>query len=291
VAGSQESGVVESGVSDITISPDGTRAAYTIEEQGSADVWTLDLARSVRTRFTFGPQQNDMPKWAPSGKEIAFASFQKGHRYIHVQPVDGRSAPKMVTRSPSSDYPQAWSPDAMTLLFARRMPQTGIDLWTLRRQADGSFTEPSVWLQSTFDEYNATFSPNGRFVLYTSTESGHAEVYVRSYPDGGDKRRISSSGGDFAHWSRDGREIFYVHGSALFASQIAPDAAPIGAARELFRTPVLEATFTRYPYDVSPDGKRFLIGEAVDAAAAKPPAIHVVMNWPALLRQNARETK
>ena len=246
-------------------------------------MWILDLVRSVRSRSTFGADFDALPRWAPSGNEFAFASLRNDLVGLYVQPADSSVEPKNVTTSQRAENPQAWSADGRILLFLRGAPQTGMDLWTVRRKADGSFEEPSVWLQSAFDEYNASFSPDGRTALYTSNESGHPEVYVQAFPGGGGKRQISSGGGDYGRWSRDGKEIFYVRGNSLVA---APGGA--GEGHELFRLPMLEAINIRYPYDVSPDGKRFLVAYPADAESAKPPAIHVVQNWPALLRGNGK---
>jgi Tol biopolymer transport system component len=280
-------GSPQNGIADIEISPDGTKAAYTAEEQGNPDVWNLDLVRSVRSRVTFAPDFDAIPRWTPSGKEIAFSSVGQlvTRAETYVQPADASGVAKLVFPGLQPHYPQAWSSDGRTLIYVGFVAERGYDLWTTQRKADGSFEKPSVWLQSSFDEYNASLSPDGRFLLYTSNEQGHAEVYLQAYPGGGDKRQVSSGGGSFGRWGRNGREIFYVQGGALFAVPIGAGAASIGAPQELFRLSVLEAPMLRYPYDVSPDGQRFLVAYPEDPEAAKPAAIHVVQNWPALLRK------
>jgi Tol biopolymer transport system component/predicted Ser/Thr protein kinase len=273
-------GAPQTGLSDISLSADGTRVAYTAEEQGNPDVWIFDLNRSVRRKATTSPTFDALPRWAPSGKEFAFSSFRSGTTNgVFIQPADGTAEPKRMAPNTLADFPQSWTPDGKALMFLRTVPQTGYDLWIARRKADGSFEEAATWLQTPFNEYNANFSPDGRYVLYTSNESGHAEVYIRAFPGRGDSQQISSGGGEFGRWSRDGKEIFYVQGSALMAVPVAQ-----GEPQELFRMLGLEAASNRYPYDVSPDGKRFLIGYPADAESAKPAAIHVVQNWPALLR-------
>jgi hypothetical protein len=174
------------------------------------------------------------------------------------------------------------------LLFYRIDPKTGYDLWFARRKPDGAFEEPVPFLQNSFSEYEGQFSPDGRYVLYISDESGHTEIYVRSFPDGAGKRQISAQGGDYARWSRTGKEVFYVNGGSLFALPVSPQGSfSDGAAVELFRSPGLQTSFVAYPYDVAPAGKRFLIAEPDDSGKTAPAAIHVVENWTALLRKKA----
>ncbi len=100
-----------------------------------------------------------------------------------------------------------------------------------------------------------------------------------------EKRQISSGGGEYGRWSRNGKEIFFVQGTTLHAVPVGPDGVPVGAPKPLFALPVLGGVNTRYTYDVAADGSRILLGEPVDAEAARPTAIHVVENWPALLRK------
>ncbi len=263
----------------IRLSPDATRVAFAAREQGNIDVWIQDLVRSSKSRFTFSPELDAYPTWSPSGKEIAFGSQQPGRSDIYLQSADGSGEPKAILLGPTIDHPTGWSPDGRTLLVSRSDPKTGNDLWFMRRKLDGSFEEPVAFLHSTFNEQFGQFSPDGRFVVYVSDEAGRNGVYVRSFPDGEGKRQMSADGGNFPRWSRDGKEIFYVKGEALWAVPLN------GAAVELFRSPGFLAGQLFHNYDVTPDGKRFLITEPVDDGKAGPRAIHVVQNWPALLRQ------
>jgi Tol biopolymer transport system component len=141
------------------------------------------------------------------------------------------------------------------------------------RREDGSLGEPVVFLKSSFNQGMPQFSPDGRFVAYVSDESGNNEIYVRDFPNGAKKWRISANGGALPRWRRDGKEIFYMGARRLFAVSAAtkPDFAP-GAPVALFEKRALSAA-----YDVSADGKRFVI---LDRPANEPPlSIHVVHNW------------
>jgi Tol biopolymer transport system component len=272
----------------VGLSPDGTRVAYSAEEQGNDDIWILDLERQVRTRFSFGPEPDLYPKWTPSGKEIAFSSVLAGRNMdVFLQPADGSGEPRAVIAGPLRETATGWSPDGRILLFQRLDPKTGSDLWFTRRTPDGAFEQPAPFLRTAFEERDGKFSPDGRNVAYTSGESGRSEVHIRSFPDGGGKRQISVQGGDFPRWSRDGKEVFYRNGDALFAVPVSLQGSfSAGAAVELFRNPGLFAAGEgAYPYDVAPDGKRFLIAEPDDSGKAGPAAIHVVLNWTALLRK------
>ncbi len=287
-AGKREvlAGTPQAGTTAISLSPDGARVAYTADEQGNRDIWTLDLPRLVRSRFTVSPEADAGPRWTPSGRELVFSTRRGGAGAIYVQFADGSNEARLAFPGTTSDFPLAWNPDGQILLFGRHTPETGFDLWTVGRLPGGSFGKPAVWLQSPFDETDARFSPDGKFVAYTSTESGYLEVYTRAFPGGLDKRKISSGRGTHPRWSRNGREIFYLHAGALFAVSVSPDLTSIASPRKVFEGLSLSGEIS---YDVSPDGSRFLFTVAEDGTMS--PAIHVIQNWPALLRQEASETK
>ena len=270
---------------NLALSPDGRRAAITAEDQGNADVWIHDLERPVKTRFTFDPAVDAAPRWSPSGKEIAFFSTRGGGGDIFVQPSDGSGEAKPVVATPLQELPDSWSSDGSMLFFARTDPKTSLDLWYVKRKPDGGFAEPVPFLRSPFREANGCVSPNSRFVLYDSDETGRIEVFVRAFPEGG-KWQVSSKGGHQARWSRDGKEIFYVENQDTLISVpvTTTGAFSAGAASSLFRNPGLVNPNGFYMYDVAPDGKRFLITEPVEGEKTKPQAIHLIQNWPGMLR-------
>jgi serine/threonine protein kinase len=271
----------------VALSPDGTQAAWAATEQGNRDIWTADLARGVRTRLTFAPQSDVFPVWSPTGKEIAFASGRNGNFDVFVQAANGAGEPRPVVASPGNEYPDAWSPDGTTLLFFRTDAKNGNDLWAVKRKADGTFEAPSVWLQTPVNEWRAVFSPDGQYVAYESDESGRYEVYVRPADGSGGKWQISTAGGIDPRWSRDGREIFYAQGESLMAAPVSVAGGTFrhGTPVELFRKRMFADEFRTW--DAHPDGKRFLIAEE-DETDARPTSIHVIENWPALLREKGR---
>jgi serine/threonine protein kinase/Tol biopolymer transport system component len=278
-----DSGIPPSvGIQWVALSPDGTQAAYVAAEQGNVDIWIAELERVSRTLLTFAPEADTFPVWSPTGKEIAFASERNGNFDVFVQAANGVGEPRPVVVSPDSEYPDAWSPDG-TLLINRVSPKTGNDLLIVKQKADGKFDAPSVWLQTPFSETHGEFSPDGQYVTYDSDESGRLEVYVRP-TDGNGKWQISAVGGSSPRWSRDGREIFYTQGESLMAAPVSVGGGTLrpGTAVELFRNRTFMDTVRAW--DVHPDGKRFLVGED-DEADARPASVHVILNWPALLRE------
>ena len=132
-----------------------------------------------------------------------------------------------------------------------------------------------VFVQTAYNEEDGRFSPDGRWVSYSSNETGQSEVYIRPYPGPGAPIKISPAGGAVAHWRRDGRELFYVSNDNKMMSidiRMAASSLEIGTVRELFpRTPIMEA------YDVFPDGKRFLINRVIEPTVTDP--VTIVVNW------------
>ena len=160
------------------------------------------------------------------------------------------------------------------LIYVAVSPVTKNDILYRERRKDGSLGEPIVFLKTPFNEGVPRFSPDGRFVVYVSDESGKREIYVRDFPNGKNKWQISANGGVGPRWRRDGKEIFYVEGRKLMAASVTtrPAFSP-GAPALLFENRQLQQS----GYDVSADGKRFVV---LDRPAGEPPlSIHVVHNW------------
>ena len=275
----------QSRVSSLAFSPDGSRAAYASSEDGNDDIWIVETATGARTRFTFATEDESNPCWTPSGKEIIFTSTKAGQRRLLIQPVDRSRDPKPMLSGPYT--PDDWSPDGSILVLTHVAPNSRPAVWAMRRKPDGSFDPPFAFSTSkSFMEDQARFSPDGRFVIYHSNESGTDGVFLRAFPDGTGKRPISLRAGETARWSRESREIFYQEDGRLMSlpAQTNGSVVTIGAAVELFRSSA-KAVESRSSFDVTADGQRFLIAEPVEDEKAKPPAIHVIENWPALLRQ------
>jgi Tol biopolymer transport system component len=261
----------------LALSPDGRSLTAAIREVEGLNLWIYDVERAIKTRFTLGKAFSGDANWSLSGDEITFASNRNGNFDIFSKPSsDGGEARMQVGTALNERFP-VWSPDGRVLLYQIFSPETKRDLFYRERQSDGSLGEPAAFLQTPFHEGAAQFSPDGRFVVYVSDESGRPEVYVRSFPDGGGKWQVSTNGGTAPRWRRDGTEIFYVEQGKLMALRAAsrPGVSPPPPVL-LFRGPALARDF--YPaYDVTADGQRFVVQES--PSVKEPLAIHVVHNW------------
>jgi hypothetical protein len=158
------------------------------------------------------------------------------------------------------------------------------DLWVLPMTGD---QKPTPYASTPFREGQGQFSPDGNWVAYTSDESGRNEVYVQSFPAGSAKWPVSSKGGDWVRWRRDGREMFYIAADRKLMSvavQVISGSLEPGTPRALFTIPFTLSTagsLARYTYDATPDGERFLA--VVPAGDAASPPMTVILNWQAAL--------
>jgi serine/threonine protein kinase len=274
----------EQRLQSLELSPDGLRAAFSATDGTNRDVFIFDLARSVRTRLTNDPEFDGAPVWSPDGKEIAFRSSRTGLGDVYIQAADGSTPPTVAVAGPQADFPRAWSPDGKTILFVRQTGDSGFDLWATERRPDGSFGPPTPFLQSNSDQNQPAFSPDGRYVVYASYESGRSEIYVRAFPSGAERIQVSTDGGAFPRWSANGKEIFFLKDDTMISVPVSLQ--PVFQARpqvELFRLRGLAGVYA--PFDVTADGQRFLISEPSDSTDPKPTSLHIIQNWRGLLKQ------
>ena len=199
--------------------------------------------------------------------------------------ADGTGAAERLTTSRFRQYPSSWSPDGQFLAFHQQpsMASPEVDMWILPLEGERM---PQPILQTQFNEEAPTFSPDGHWLAYASDESGRYEVYVRPYPKVEDgKWQISTEGGVEARWAPNGRELFYRNRDQMMVVDITtePTFRP-GAPRQLFEQ-VFNVTNVGPNYDVSPDGQRFLMVQAVEEGA--PTQIKVVLNWTEELKRLA----
>jgi serine/threonine protein kinase len=241
------------------LSPDGQRVAASTSDPTGAnlDVWIYHIPTSVPTRFTFDPAADIFPVWSPDGKRLVFASNRKGHFDLCQKSSDGLGNEEILLESSPSKFPSSWSSDGQFILYDQQDPKgkTQRDLWVLPLTGD---RKPFAFLQSESDEWGGRFSPNGRWIAYTSNESGTDQVYIATFPGAGGKRQVSTGGGSAPRWRRDGKELFYMGAdNKLMAADVKENGSvlEIGVAHPLFQTRA--SRFINY--DVTGDGKRFLI--------------------------------
>ncbi len=270
-----------------TVAPDGRRVAISRFAQTNSDIWLLDGNRT--TRFTFEPGVVQNPVWSPDGNRLVFESDRSGHRNVYVKSASGAGGDTRVVDSDQTKIPTDWSRDGRLLLFHSIDPQTNSDLWVVRM--DGQ-SKPEILLKTPFNERNARFSPDGRWIAYQSNESGRTEVYLRPFtargesgePSGASSGRlqVSTTGGISPVWRADGRELYYVAPNAdMMAVPLATQGGTLepGPPVLLFHTRIsgggVDNAQSRQ-YDVARDG-RFLINTVLDDAATAP--ITLVQNW------------
>ncbi|MEQ1758410.1 MAG: protein kinase [Vicinamibacterales bacterium] len=277
---------------NVSLSPDGSRVvSHEGTDVGPADVWVYEIERSVRSRLTTEALFEGWGVWSPDGTALAFAAVRGGSLGLFKKTSDGAGAEqRLLAGEPASVLtPRDWSGTAGAILFDRATGGGASlsgqrDLWVLPTTSDG---KASAYLASAFDEGQGIFSPNGRFVAYTSNESGAYEVFVRPYPDASSGRwQISTGGGRMPRWRRDGKELYFLDGdSRLNAVSVVTDSEfRVGTTTSLFSAPLVQLGVPQNrPYDVSADGQRFLLSVPLatqtPADAPNIDPITVVLNW------------
>jgi Tol biopolymer transport system component len=266
----------------LRISPDARLVAVNIVDHasGMGDIWIFDVARGIRTRFTFDPGDDTYHVWTPNGDTVFFAS-NRGEQYnLYRKTVGQTGEPELLYESPELKFPLDCSPDGTQLLFAQIDDTRFHDLWVMPLSGDAT---PSAFIQTPFSENNARFSPDGKWVVYTSDESGRDEIYVTSFPDRAATTQVTMNGGAYVWWRNDGKEIIYqtfrgeVNGVEI---DITGDMPVVGAEALLFKaTPPFDLYPTIHP---TPDGQRFLsIARTAERASAP---LTVAVNWTTVLK-------
>jgi serine/threonine-protein kinase len=253
------------------ISPDGSQLLATSSVTTDPGLWLASLSREEFARLE---KDAIAPLWAPDGRSVAFTA-RRGNDLL-VRPLDGRDSSQLLITDGAVKILNDWSPDGTQLVYTKIDDQSGPDLWT----ADVESGSAQPLLATPFADFQARISPDGRWLAYSSDESGVLEVYVRAYPTLGDKRKVSSAGGGQPQWRADQRELFYLAADrSLMAVEIdAQDTIAFGVPRRLFRSSASgDPGDAREHYAASADGTRFLIDGAVRDGNDAP--ITVMVNW------------
>jgi serine/threonine-protein kinase len=263
------------------LSPDGTRLALSINDQ-ELDVWLWDLGRATLTRTTFEPGYDSYPVWAPVGGQLFFSSERGGERNLFAQAADGTGAITRLTESPNTQYPTSISPDGTRLVFTDLALTAGGDVMQLRLDGTHAVT-PLV--QTPFTERNGEVSPDGRWLANEAHDSGRVEVYVRPFPAVSRGHwQVSTDGGTRPLWARNSQELFYLAptGALMRVGMAGGPAWAATAPTKLFEGRYGTAPiFAGRTYDVSPDGRRFLMVKPFGApdATGAPASLIIVQHW------------
>jgi serine/threonine protein kinase len=255
------------------LSPDGSLLLLTILEGDATDLWTLNLSRGGYTRLTF-EGKSGAGAFSPEGDRIVFSSGGGGRFAIHEKASDGTGESRRLTEGDNPQFPTSWSPDGKFLLYAELDPDSKLDVWALKL----SNGEASPLIQTPFEEASAIFSPDGKLIAYTSTESGQEEVYVRTFPRPSGRWQISTQSGSEPVWSLDGRQLYFRTNDSLMAVDVTREPSfTASRPRVAIEAPFDLAGVLYANYDVGLEGETFImIRTETESTASR---LNVVVNW------------
>jgi len=287
---------------NLAFSPDGKRLALEIFDGKRRDIWVYEWERDGLTRLTFAGELNENPIWTPDGQRIAYSSQEKGGTInLWWIRADGAGDAQRLTESKSLHYAGSWRPDGKVLAFSQQSPgATAFDILTLPIEGDEKSGwkpgDPKPFVNSAFSEREPAFSPDGRWLAYESNESGSYEVYVRPFPGPGGKWQISTGGGVFPEWFRNGKELFYrTPDSKIMVVTYTGSGDSFHADKPQLWSPgqFTDRGLGNLNFDLHPDGKRFAVlkapGTGQTAAVNK---LNFIFNFfEELRRRTARQSK
>ena len=265
----------------VALSPDATRVATSVGIGGGKqrDIWIYELSRQTSTRLTFESAQADNPIWSRDGARIAY-SDTPGRGGLFVKASSGLGDSQMITHG--GDFTaNDWSGDGSQLLYMN-FSSSGPHLWVHQFTPEAKDYQ---LLPANYPTGEGQFSPDGRWLAYTSGETGRQEVYAVPYPGLSGKWQVSTEGGSQPRWRRDGKELYYIGPDSRLMA-VAVDTAggtfKAGLPTVLFQTQITAPAFAFHQYDVTADGKRFLINTRRAQGAS---ALTVYSNWEAALKK------
>jgi len=264
------------------LSPDGRQVAIERTVNGNQDIWLLETDRGILNRLTVDEAVDEHAIWSPQSRDVVFQSNRSGTFDLYRRSTVAGGTAEVVLSTPNYKSPTDWSRDGRFVLFRQTAPETGYDLWALPMDGDGG---PIPVVQTGNEERGGQFSPDAKWVAYQSNRSGRFEIYLQAFPTPVGEWQVSTDGGTQVRWRPDARELFYVApDGTLTAVPVALDvenqAVDLGTPVPLFRLrtpggggPGIQAQ----QYDVSPDGRQFLVNTLLEDESVAP--VTLVQNW------------
>jgi hypothetical protein len=273
----------------VTLSPDGRRAAATIVggTPVNRDVWVIDVGRGVPSRLTFDPGADFYPIWSPDSGRVAFTSIRSGQASLRVKPANGTVNDEPLLEADKQSVlvgTDDWSPDGRFIAYsATTEAQAGSDIWVLPLSDDVEKRKSFPFAQGPGPQSRAAFAPDGRWIAYSSDESGTPQIYVRPFPATGGQLQVSKSGGQQPLWRGDGQELFFLapDGTMMATTIDTSHEFQAGIPQPLFATRAVVQS--RQQYAVSRDGKRFIVIAPEQNPSDSP--LTVVVNWLAAVQK------
>jgi dipeptidyl aminopeptidase/acylaminoacyl peptidase len=284
----EEYGEAAESIRNGALSPDENRIVFTMEEEGNDDLWLLDLRRGTRTRITFFPEAELDASWSPDGKSLVFvrhvaSDWEAEENGIFLMDLGSAEKARKLVRGSGPEF----FPDGSGIIYETFDVRGNVNLATISL-ADGA--SPKVFLESEFETDHPSISPDGRFVVYESNETGTNQVFMTRFPSGEGKWQVSTDGGSDPEWSRDGKKIYYANGGRIFEVDFSEDPEPLLGVPSPFFTPsVSQSLVIRNPgsgvdidlsyragYVPLPDGESIL---ALRSVPSEDGGVVVVENW------------
>ena len=273
--------------SDVALSPDGTKLAVSVMDpaRSTRDLWVYEAYGGRGQRLSTDAGDEFAPVWSPDGSRLLFSAVSSGLVSLSVLNVSRVGDPVRLDADTLGlgKYASDWSRDGRYVMYiggGRAIAKS--DLWVAPLAVP---RKAYPLLDSTFVETHGHFAPSNEWFVYSSNETGQLEVYADRFPTRGAKQLVSTGGGGWPRWSHDGREIFYLSPDNRLMSvgvDVTRERLGLAAPRPLFAARLRpSARLDAYPYDVSPNGRRFVLNTLVEERTST--TITVVLNWTAVL--------
>jgi len=267
------------------ISPDGKNVAFGLDDGREAAIWIYELSGATSMRRLTVGGSNRYPLWTHDGKRIAFQSDRDGDLGIFWQAADGSGTAERLTKTKQgiAHFPDSWSRDDRKLSFTELQGNTAtVHILSLQDRKDSLFAQALIGVSGS------AFSPDEKWLAYTSYETGQPEVWMQPFPSTGEKRQVSKDGAFLPFWSRNGTELFY-NSRTLGLAVVGVTEHPslnFGVPTTLPVRFFIGSSVAPRNIDITPDGKRFIAVVTDQGATSTAPQFQVVLNWFEELKQH-----